>query len=54
MTDTERMLLVEALFWKHGGEAASREEIAEFCDRLELDIETDDLDEVAIALEDRL
>ena len=50
----EGMLLVEALFWKHGGCSASREEIAELCGQLELDIEEDDMDEVVFALEDRL
>jgi len=54
MNEMERMLLVEALFWKHGGCSASREEIAELCGQLELDIEEDDMDEVVFALEDRL
>lgn len=54
MNEMEKTLLVEALFWKHEGCAASREEIAELCDQLELDIEEEDMDEVVLALEDRL
>ena len=55
MTDIEKILLAEALFWQGGGVMMTEREILEFCEGIEgIELEDDDLDEVILLLEDRL
>jgi len=52
MNETEKMLLAEALYWKFG-ESVSPLNILDFCERLDLELEDEEVEEVLLLLEDR-